>query len=120
MGINKNIIIPISAYFNELFIKDSTTQYELQAKFAGLMDYYTILRILRDFDEKKTTYGRVKNWDQKNIIGYFGYHHSDTLAQLLVHLGATTIYSFSNPHKYPFVIITPKAITTINTLYQQP
>ena len=120
MGINTDIIRPISAYFAALFMTESTTQDELQAKFAGLMDYYTILRMLRDFDETKTTYGRVKHWDQKNIIGYFGFHHSDNLVQILNQLGAKIIYSYSNPNNYPFVIITPEAITTINTLYQQP
>lgn len=84
------------------------------------MDYYTILRMLRNFDETKTTFGRTKNWEQKNIIGYFGYEHANTYVQFLIQLGANELYSYYNPVAYPYVEITQDCKLTINRLIQQP
>jgi hypothetical protein len=118
-GISIDIIKTLDDYFYEIFLTDSTSQQQLQNKFEGFLDYYTILRMLRDFDETKTTGGRTKHWPQKNIIGYFGYHHLETLNQILLQLGAQEVYTFDNQHNHPLVQITKECIDKIDELIQQ-
>lgn len=120
-GINESIKEQISTYFKALFSKPSTTQKELIDKFSLLLDYYTILRMLRNFDETKTTYGRTKHWEQKNIIGYFGYKHSENIVLLLKKLGAKIFYrDTEEQYDYPTVKIdkTKKCIDIIDELIQ--
>jgi hypothetical protein len=114
-----DIIMKINSHFNTKFRTASTTHLELMEKFAGILDYYTILRMLRNFDETKSTYGRTKHWNQQNIIGYFGDKHASYITHLLLQHGGQMVYQFNNPRADPVSVITKDCIDKINKLIQQ-
>ena len=98
-GINEDFINIIDRYFDDIFNNPELTTNNIISKITGLMDKYTILRMLRAFDETKETMGRTKHWNQTNIFGYFGNNHSKNICNILRQLGAQTILTKENTNK---------------------
>jgi hypothetical protein len=98
---NKDIVRKIAEHFLNIITNNTLTYGNIFSKLTGVMDIYTILRMLRDFNETKNSHNRTKHWKQKNIIGYFGAAHVFNIKKLLIKLGAKEKY---NTNIHPFTI----------------
>lgn len=97
--INEDFINIIDEYFDDIFNNTELTTTNIISKITALMDKYTILRMLRAFDESKETMGRTKHWNQTNIFGYFGNRHSENICNILRQLGAKPLLTEKNTTK---------------------
>jgi hypothetical protein len=90
----------LDEHFEEIFSNNELNYNTITIKYASIMDYYTLLRMLRKFDKPKhVSFGfqqhqpLQKYWPQHNIIGYFGSAHTELMKKALLKLGAVIRYS---------------------------